>query len=290
VFTRTGDSWTQLGTKLTEDTSGEGPYRGDAVAIASLGATVLVGAPHEEGGGAAWVYSFPGGVSPSLWVPVAARSDGSNLSQWRTDLGLLNADTATVNVQRRFYGNDGVVSGSTYVPAGAQAILEDVVGQLGAAGQGALEVTGGPKLKVTARTYSQSAPDGGCSAGGTHGQSYPAISAGDGLHSGQSAFLPSLFEGAEFRTNIGLVNMGSDGAVVLVELFDGAGSKLTQYRVQLAPGQWVQKNQPFRTLAGQTAMGRGYAKVTVLSGSGVSALAAVIDNLSNDPATVAVQH
>ena|GEM_PF-6029249 len=33
-------------------------------------------------------------------------------------------------------------------------------------------------------------------------------------------------------------------------------------------------------------LSRGYAKVTVVSGSGVMALASVVDNVTNDPTTV----
>jgi hypothetical protein len=36
-------------------------------------------------------------------------------------------------------------------------------------------------------------------------------------------------------------------------------------------------------------MDRGYAKITVQSGSGVFAFASVIDNITNDPTTVTMQ-
>jgi hypothetical protein len=74
-----------------------------------------------------------------------------------------------------------------------------------------------------------------------------------------------------------------------VELFNGAGTKLANYTVSLAAGQWAQETQPFKSKAGQTAMDRGYAKITVQTGSGVFAFASVIDNITNDPTTVAMQ-
>jgi hypothetical protein len=87
-----------------------------------------------------------------------------------------------------------------------------------------------------------------------------------------------------------LVNTSTGSATVLVELFDGAGTKLTDYTVTpLAAGQWSQATQPFKNVAGQTAMDRGYAKITVQSGSGVFAFASVIDNITNDPTTVTMQ-
>jgi hypothetical protein len=57
----------------------------------------------------------------------------------------------------------------------------------------------------------------------------------------------------------------------------------------LAAGQWAQETQPFKNRAGQTAMDRGYAKITVQSGSGVFGFASVIDNITNDPTTVTMQ-
>ena len=85
------------------------------------------------------------------------------------------------------------------------------------------------------------------------------------------------------------MNAGSVPATVLVELYDGAGTKLSEYTVQLAIGQWAQEIQPFRSKAGQTSMDRGYAKITVQSGSGVFGFASVVDNITNDPTTVAMQ-
>jgi hypothetical protein len=76
---------------------------------------------------------------------------------------------------------------------------------------------------------------------------------------------------------------------VLVELYNGAGTKLTDYTVTLTAGQWAQETQPFKNKAGQTSMDRGYAKVTVQSGSGVFGFASVVDNITNDPTTVAMQ-
>ena len=111
----------------------------------------------------------------------------------------------------------------------------------------------------------------------------------DGLSAAQSAYLAGLVENASYRCNIGMTNTGRGSATVLVELFGGSGVKLTDYTVTLYPGDWKQETQPFYNKATQTAMDRGYAKITVQSGSGVFAFASVIDNLTNDPTTVAMQ-
>jgi hypothetical protein len=263
-------------------------YLDDLVGVAgNLGVDVAVG----QGG---TILASNCSAPPShLWVPVAAHNPGLNGSQWRTDLGLLNAGTVDANIDLRFYGplsltGGGAVSGTVAVPPGSQSILTDVVGQLGASGQGSLEIVSDQPVKVTSRTYNQVAPDASCYAGGTQGEDEPAVMTTDGLTVGQSAYLAGLVENASYRSNIGLVCTGS-AATVLVELFDGSGGKLGDYTVTLPLGQWAQRTQPFKTVAGQVAMDRGYARVTVQSGSGVFAFASVVDNITNDPTAVTMQ-
>jgi hypothetical protein len=287
VFTRSGGVWSQLGSKLVGTGAVGAAKQGTSVAISGDGTTAIVGGGNDNLGiGAAWVFSAS---TFGAWVPVAAHNPGLKQSQWRSDLGLLNTGSVAANVQIKFFGSGGVVTNTTYVPAGTQSILTDVVGQLSASGQGALQIFSDQPLKVTSRTYNQVASAESCYPNGTQGQDYPAVVAGDGLAAAQSAYLAGLTENASYRCNIGLVNVGPGAATVLVELYNGAGTKLTSYTVSLAAGQWAQDIQPFKNRAGQTAMDRGYAKVTVQSGSGVFAFASVVDNLTNDPTTVAMQ-
>ena len=289
VFTRTGGVWTQLGDNLVGADSVGSAHEGVSVALSSDGTTAIMGgALDNDGAGAAWVFVRQGGPS-ALWVPVVAHTDGKNGSQWRSDVGLLNPGTGTANVTLTFHGPDGLVTNTTYVPAGAQSVLVDVLGQLSASGQGALEVSSDRSLKVTSRTYHQASTDAACDANGTKGQSYPSLAVGEGLSLGQTAWLPHLAESATYRTNIGLVNTSAAAAVVAVELYDGTGALLATYTVSLAPGEWRQETQPFNSKSAQTALDRGFAKVTVTSGAGVVAFASVIDNITNDPTTIAMQ-
>jgi hypothetical protein len=286
VFTRNGWVWSQQGGKLVGTGNVGIANQGNSVAISADGNTAIMGGPFDNSyAGAAWVFS----TYTLRWVPVASHQGGLNRSQWRSDLGLLNTGSVTANVQIEFYSSDGVVSSTTYVPPQVQSIVTDVVGRLGASGSGALEVLSDQPLRVTSRSYNQIASDASHYAGGKQGQDYPAVVASDGLTAGQSAYLAGLAEDASNRCNIGVVNSGTGSAAVLVELFDGAGTKLTDYPVTLNPGDWKQETQPFLKKAGQTAMDRGYARVTVQSGSGVFAFASLIDNITSDPTTVAMQ-
>ncbi len=297
VYKRTGDAWSQQGSKLVGTGATGGANQGSSVAISANGNTVIVGGPNDDcvcdpgpgeilGSGAAWVFTAS---SFNVWVPVASHKAGLNQSRWRSDLGLLNTSTARADAQITYFGSDALVSSTTYVPAGTQSVLTDIVGQLGAGGSGAIGILSDQPLKVTARTYNQVPPTATCYPNGTQGQDYPAVVTGNGLAAGQSAYLAGLVENASYRSNIGVVNTGNEVAAVLVELYDGAGTKLADYPVSLPVGRWAQETQPFMNKAGQTAMDRGYARVTVQTGSGVFAFASVIDNLTNDPTTVAMQ-
>ena len=286
VFTRSGGVWSQQGAKLV-GTGGVGATgQGGAVAISSDGATIVVGGPGDDSdAGAIWLFTAPF----PIWVPVASHAAGLHNSQWRSDLGLLDTGAVTANVQIRYFASGGVRSNAVSVGPGVQSILTDVVAQLGGSGSGPIEVLSDQPLKVTARTYNQVSADASCYANGTQGQDYPPVGSGDGLATGQIAHLPGLTENLSYHSNIGLVNMGPGAAKVLVELYNGAGAKLAEYTVDLDPGQWAQETQPFKNKASQTAMDRGYAKVTVQSGTGVFAVASVISNVTNDPTTVAMQ-
>ena len=173
------------------------------------------------------------------------------------------------------------MTSTSYLPAGSQSILTDVVGQLNATGSGAIELLSDQPLMVTSRTYNQS-------PSGTFGQDYATVAADKLLGANQVAWLPHLVENAGYRTNIGLTNTGTAAASVTVDLYNGAGSKLASYPVALNPGEFKQETQPFKNKAGQSAMDRGYAKVTVTAGSGVVANASLIDNATNDPTTIAM--
>ncbi|HUK13835.1 MAG TPA: PKD domain-containing protein, partial [Thermoanaerobaculaceae bacterium] len=220
------------------------------------------------------------GEGASVWLPVASHTEGIAGSVWLSDVGVLNVGAASANVQFRLFTPAGVVSMAQDVAAGSQAILADLVGQLGFVGSGAVELRSDQPVIATSRTYNKS-------ANGTFGQDYAASAAADALAAGDSALLPQLTENAAFRTNISLTDVGSAPATVTVTLLDGDGAVLASYDVSLAPGEWKQANRPFFVAGKQTALDRGYAIVAVTAGDAVVASASVIDNVTNDPTTIA---
>ena len=66
VFARSGDVWTQVGSKLTaSDETGPGDF-GWSVALSADGSTALIGGPSDNGdAGAAWVFAQSAGLGHS---------------------------------------------------------------------------------------------------------------------------------------------------------------------------------------------------------------------------------
>lgn len=220
-----------------------------------------------------------GGGSYVYWVETAAKASGSGGASWKSDLGLLNlgGSTATTTVQL-FLGTNPIKNDS--IAAGKQVIYADLVGQLGTTGSGAVKVTSTQPLAVTSRTYNDQGTKG------TYGQYYDGYTSSEMLNAGAVVRLAQLTESSKYRTNIAVTNTGTGAAQVRVTLYNATGSQLAQYTVDLTSGQRKQENQPFKNKGGQTNMTAGYAKVEVLTGSGVIVSASVLDNTTSDPTTI----
>jgi formylglycine-generating enzyme required for sulfatase activity len=224
----------------------------------------------------------------SYWLQVASRTSGLRGSEWRTEVSINNPGGATATIEISFYpvAGGGPLSLSAQAPAGGQTILDDVVGRMGGGGNGALEVQSDVPVVVTSRTYDLIAPDAVCSPGGTFGQYYAAYASAAGLATGESALVPHLSENASHRTNLALTNTGEAPATVGVELFDGAGSELGQFFVDVPPRQFRQETRVFANRAGQVGLDNAFVRIMVVSGAGVIASASVVDNRTNGPTTI----
>jgi len=78
VFTRSGETWTQQGAKLTpSDETGEGAF-GASVALSGDGSTALIGAPEDNHVGAAWAFHFESGS----WSQQGTKLTGSGAEKF----------------------------------------------------------------------------------------------------------------------------------------------------------------------------------------------------------------
>ena len=214
------------------------------------------------------------------WLDNAAHLAGQFGSQWRTDVAARNAGVARASVQFRLHSRDGVQAYSGSIEPAEQGVYEDLVGLMGYTGKGCLEVRSDQPLLMSGRIYNQAVE-------GTFGQFVQGYSFGQGLSIGESTFLLQLRQQQDvFRTNISVANTGSAPAEVEVRLYDGSGTELTVYTLDLEPYELKQDTEPYRIRANSPNLGWGYAKVTVVTGFGVLTSASVVDSVTNDATTV----
>jgi phage gpG-like protein len=105
VFTRTGSTWTQQGTKLASGPGSGNAEFGSSVALSSNGRTALIGAPGTRNVGAAWIFTRAG-------------------SEWKQSAKL----TARGAVPYAGFGNDVALSSN-----GDTALIGGAGGSTGAA-------------------------------------------------------------------------------------------------------------------------------------------------------------
>jgi CubicO group peptidase (beta-lactamase class C family) len=213
------------------------------------------------------------------WIPGAAHNTGLHQSMWRTDLALLNLSGRQARVSVIFHGPAGVADASLVLAQGEQRIVHDVVAELEASGSGTLEIVSDAPVLASSRTFNTSAD-------GTFGQYYGGSPTSAGAAAGETRWLTALRQDAWFRTNISLLNAGGETATVRVRLFQSDGQELATTTQTLPSGASVQLLTPFARIAGRDDIISGYARVEVDTGEGVLALASVMDNSTNDPATV----
>jgi hypothetical protein len=211
-------------------------------------------------------------------VAAAANGDGAAGSVWRTDLGVLNPGDVALDAVVVFHPSDGPdLSLDLSLQPGEQRMVTDVVGAMGGEGSGSLQVAAGSPVMVSSRTYNES-------SAGTFGQYLDGI--GPAAAIDDRLWLPQLQQNDDFRTNIGLYNVGAQPARVKVHLYDGQGILLKTTQRTVEAGERLQLQEPFDRLAGRNDIDAGWAMTEVVEGEGLVAYGSVIDNRTNDPTTV----
>ena len=130
IFTRSGGTWTQQGSKLTANDNTGAAHQGTSVSLSADGNTAMVGGRDDNGGiGAAWVYTRSG----STWTQQGSKliaSDATASAQQGSRVSL-SADGNTAIVGG--YGDNSNVgaawiwtrSGSTWTQQGSKLVASD---------------------------------------------------------------------------------------------------------------------------------------------------------------------
>lgn len=247
------------------------------------GATATKTSSYSQAGtGCALTYGY------SYYLPTVIHATGLFQSVWRSDVSVFNPSAQTGQVALLFYGTNPPREIRSTVNPGAQVVFADVIGQMGvASGSGMLEVKSTVPVKVQSRVFNLNQNNVPCYPGATLGQNIDAFTGSQALAAGQTAHLLHLAQvEGRFRTNILLANIGAGNVEVRLELFSENGVKLYEYQpITLAPKEARLEVEPFKTKANQFNLTSGYARVSVISGSGLVALASVVDSVTQDPTT-----
>lgn len=215
----------------------------------------------------------------TVWTEIAAHLAGAHGSTWRTDVSLANPSDELANVEFVLHTEAEDFSHIDQVGPGEQHSVVDIVGAMGVAGKGSLEIRSDQPVRATGRTYSL---DGA----GSHGQAAEFRTLDDGFTSGDTVWLVGLRqEEGLFRTNLSLANTGIRQAPVMVTLFSQSGDELCGFMAFVEPGQVEQHNEVLADECADAYEGWGYA-TALISGAGVRISASVIDSMTNDATTI----
>lgn len=221
-------------------------------------------------------------------VPGVAHLPGAGGSIWRTDLAVVNPGTADAVIALTFVDHDTgaeTTVGRTLAAGASEEWVDIVAGALALQGsvKGLLQVGSSVPLAISCRTYNQE------TATRTFGQNLPALTADDALAGGEEGIVPHLKRSSRFRTNLGVVNLGSESATVAVELFDAEGRQVGRAgTLTVAGGAWKQQTDVLGWVgAGDREI--AYARVTAApAATRVWVYASLVDNSTGDPTTVTV--
>src|SRR5206468_11940923 len=100
--------------------------------------------------------------------------------------------------------------------------------------------------------------------------------AADASHAAAILGLQQIAQSSDFRTNLGLVEASGQPVSVMVSAFDGAGTKLLDFPLDLKAGEQRQFNSFLAQ--NKISLGDGRLEVKVTSGDGkITAYASVIE-------------
>jgi len=246
--------------------------------------------------------TLTGATATALVIPSVGHLPGFS-SQWQSDVRIANVLSLSKKVQLTFSAGSptslAVKQTTVSLDPGSTIAFDDIVrnwfgiGAMNDASNGVLTVqpldaTGKPDLSIT-KSAAVSSRTFNASAAGTLGQFIPGVPLANFISKAPGAVsilaLQQIAQTDTFHTNLGLVEATGKSASVLVSVFNGAGNKVLDLPVSLAPGEQRQLNG-FLATNGIT-LTNGHIEVASTGGDGkVTAYASVIDNRTTDPLLV----
>jgi hypothetical protein len=227
-------------------------------------------------------------VSANRYVlPGMAQTTG--ITNWRSDVRLLNAGTSTAAATITFYeqGNPTPTSVTQNVQPGQMLVFDEALrnlfGKLNNVGAIVVSTPSNSKLVASARTYN-------VTPAGTYGQFIPGITTGEGVGEDDRALQVLQVEKSDrFRTNLGLVELTGNEVNLQIAAYT-PDSKVSVYLPwHLGPNEFFQISD----ILGQMGFQKAYnarISIKVLDGKGkISGYGSLIDNRTQDPTYVPAQ-
>jgi hypothetical protein len=231
---------------------------------------------------------WDGGTAQTTYdtlIPAVAHAAGAEDSTWRSDVIAVNLGTTGADLGLSYDdGGSGLISRTATLQPGETRRWTDVVESLfGSDGVGVITVEAASHVVMTARTYNLAA------AGGTFGQALPGLVISDAIPEGSVGCVMGLRENDQWRSNLGLVNLGFQSAAVRVRLFNATGMQIGRTLQRNVPARgWTQIDRVL-SAAGAGENDLAYATVEPLNaGAAIWAYGSVVDNITGDPTTISV--
>lgn len=135
-------------------------------------------------------------------------------------------------------------------------------------------------LAISSRTYNQRET-------GTFGGYLPAVRPWDGIAMGEAGDIPHLKQSDQYRTNIGITNLGKEVLKVSIQLFGATGGAEGTEQVLDVPGDSFRQIDDVFTKSGAGSQLIAFATIWVRSPGGRAwGYASVIDNATGDPTLI----
>ncbi len=228
-----------------------------------------------------------GGSTTTRWlIPASASSPGFGTSNWKTQLAVVNPDSATHQVTVYYVAKGAAWPGVMLVPPtnispGHSLFLDDPLLALNPT-TGLMYVDcDGQGPVVTTRTFNLA------TGGATYGQGIPALNLATSYC--HSFILPMMHSVPnQFHTNIGLVQADSGSVTYRITLYSASGAQLGT-KTYTRTTAYEQINDVFDDMGlGGASVQGGWARVEVESGCPFywTTYASVVDDRTGDPTYV----
>jgi len=227
-------------------------------------------------------------------IPVIGHVDGANNSKFRSDLYLLNLSgrVQTVMLEAKAWDrNEAPQTIQFTLLPNEDRVIHDVLPRLfGMTGFARLRYMSldntGEGVRVTSRTYNQ------LENGGTLGCLIPPLNSFQSAASGESLEILGVINDAQFRANIGLVELSpftgwqTQTTGVRIRIIDERGLQIDSFEVTLPAAGGMQINDVLRE-RGLTGTKAVLIRIEPNGPGLVGAYATLTDNGTNDPSFLA---